>query len=150
MIEKAFVETESRYPAAFVQDKFNSINFACKVSVASFDPLAYIVEVQDPSRDIVDLVTDKLNEIGIKGVVGLYEDEEEKADANNDTVSNWREGRFTFRKMLEALQKMSPEQLDKYATVFDEDYDEYYEIQHIGFANKGNDVLDEGHPFLTI
>ena len=142
-IEKVIVNSSRvALTAENLAKMFKDIDFCC--TVYERKDRAIVVEIEDPSRDVIDLVTDKLDEIGVEGFVEEYEEE----DANNDTVTNWREGRFTYRKVLEALQKMSPEQLDCDAMIYDKDADETFGLHGLEITQK-TDVLDKGHPFFT-
>ena len=49
-----------------LKTKFKKINFACDVSVKQVNGREFLlVEVPDPSVDVVDLVTEKLNDLGL-------------------------------------------------------------------------------------
>lgn len=54
-----------------------------------------------------------------------------------------------YKKLLEVLQQMSPEQLEQDAVVLDKEVGEYYPVQSIEFEDE-TDVLDKGHGVLTI
>jgi hypothetical protein len=62
--------------ADFIRAKLAGTALACTVRAAPI-PNAdrVLVDVEDPSRDIVDLVTDKLNDAGVSAFVYLFDNE---------------------------------------------------------------------------
>ena len=53
---------------------------------------------------------------------------------------------YTFREIAGIINKMTVEQKDSDATVWNADMDEYFRIQGVGFCDDG--VLDDDHPFF--
>jgi hypothetical protein len=62
--------------ADFLRTKLADTALACTVRTAGF-PNAdrVLVDVEDPSRDIMDLITDKLNDAGVTAFVYLFDNE---------------------------------------------------------------------------
>ena len=56
---------------------------------------------------------------------------------------------MTYRDLLNALDKLTDEQLDCDLSVYVPGIDEYYEAQ-FDFSSEEGDVLDEGHPIFVI
>lgn len=57
---------------------------------------------------------------------------------------------MTYQDLLYQLQQLNEEQLQQDVTVCDAE-DEYFKVTAIHYANEAfNDVLDHGHPYLTL
>lgn len=56
---------------------------------------------------------------------------------------------MTFQNLLDKLQKLTPEQLNSDVTVCDSNRDEFVPVFEFKISDASNDVLDEGHPFLS-
>ena len=57
----------------------------------------------------------------------------------------------TYRKLAEAIAKMTDEQKDMNATIYLTESDEFLSVDAITQTDEfTNDVLDTGHPILTI
>ena len=56
--------------------------------------------------------------------------------------------KMTWRELIKKLRRLTPEQLDTDATIWDGTIDEFYQIQKLGITSE-NDVLDENHPYLA-
>ena len=54
-----------------------------------------------------------------------------------------------YKKILEVLQQMTPEQLEQDAIILDVEQDEFFPVTGVG-EEKFDDVLDKGHIFLKI
>ena len=56
---------------------------------------------------------------------------------------------YTYRELLEALQELSEEELDKTATIYDKAFDTYMPID---YTEKTTDdfVLEACHPIIVI
>ena len=61
---------------------------------------------------------------------------------------------MTYRTLLTKLNQLAgqnPERLNDSVTVYDPALDEYFDADKLEFADeKFNDVLDNGHPFITL
>ena len=61
---------------------------------------------------------------------------------------------MTYRTLLAKLLRMSedsPSRLNDAVTIYDPSQDEYLSADELKFAEeKTNDVLDDGHPFITL
>jgi hypothetical protein len=69
----------------FIQQELNRIGFACMVHPSN-TPTSndVLIEVDDPSREIVGLVTDKLNEVGIRCMVYRWDQEAKRICQDDD------------------------------------------------------------------
>lgn len=56
---------------------------------------------------------------------------------------------MTYRNLKELLSTMSERELNMTATVFVPGVDEYYAAA-VAFTDESQDVLDPGHPVITI
>jgi len=56
---------------------------------------------------------------------------------------------ITYRELLEELKKLSEEHLDDNVTTYDMYDDEFYPVDGWGIQDE-DDVLDEGHFYLTV
>ena len=56
---------------------------------------------------------------------------------------------MTYKELLEALNKLNPEQLNQTATVYDGLVDEFYPVNGCN-TNTFDDRLDEDHFFIEI
>ncbi len=60
----------------------------------------------------------------------------------------------TFRDLLEALKELTDEQLDKTATVYVKEEDEFYPITDYkisdGDADPAAGILDDNHPYFIV
>jgi len=60
---------------------------------------------------------------------------------------------ITYRELQHILLRMNKTQLDMNVSVYSEAFDEFYPVDGIGFIKDGeeaSDVLDVGHPYLTV
>ena len=56
----------------------------------------------------------------------------------------------TYKDLLILLQSMTPEQLNCTPTLYDVDNDEYFPVTTLLTASDQNDVLDPGHPYISL
>lgn len=56
---------------------------------------------------------------------------------------------MTYEKLLEALKRLSPEQLAQNVTVYSQVAEEYYPVKSM-LEEHNTDVLDNGHKYLVI
>jgi len=58
---------------------------------------------------------------------------------------------FSYRKLKDELNRLTDEQLDQDATIYDDDDKEFYPVEDHDLADETvQDVLDNGHYFLVI
>ena len=56
---------------------------------------------------------------------------------------------YTYRELLEALQKLTDEDLDKTATIYDKTFDAYMPIDYTD-KTVDDDVIEAYHPVIVI
>jgi hypothetical protein len=56
---------------------------------------------------------------------------------------------MTYQQLLNELSTLNAEQLAQDVTIYVENNDEFYPVQHLG-VNAYSDVLDINHPFLEV
>ena len=56
---------------------------------------------------------------------------------------------YTYRDLLEALQKLSSDELDLHVTIYDIQREVYHPLNYTGKC-EGDDVLDADHPIMII
>lgn len=74
----------------------------------------------------------------------------DKTRASPTKVAREDVGSMTYRELLQELQKLSEEQLDCDISVYDEEAEEFFHVDHDLQIQSGNDVLGHGHPYLVI
>ena len=55
----------------------------------------------------------------------------------------------SYRELLERIKELDDEHLDDDATIYDSAYNEFVPVHKIE-TQHGDDVLDDGHLFLTV
>lgn len=55
-----------------------------------------------------------------------------------------------YRNLLEMLQNLTEEELDKDVTVLSNGIGEFYPVVNAVFYADDSDVLDQGHPYLIL
>lgn len=55
-----------------------------------------------------------------------------------------------YRNLLEMLQNLTEEELDKDVTVLSNGIGEFYPVVNAMFYADDSDVLDQGHPYLIL
>ena len=56
---------------------------------------------------------------------------------------------YTYRELLEALQELSEEELDKTATIYDKTFEAYIAIDYTD-KTWDDDVIEANHPIIII
>ena len=56
---------------------------------------------------------------------------------------------YTYRELLEALQELSEEELDKTATIYDKTFEAYIAIDYTD-KTVDDDVIEACHPVIVI
>mgnify|MGYP003738943439 CR=1 FL=1 len=66
-----------------------------------------------------------------------------------DNQINNKEKTMTYRQLRKHLQEMIDSRLDDDVTIFDEENSEYFPVKSFKISTEENDVLDEGHAYLS-